>query len=303
MLGRGPDGPPFKGWRRCARGSGGAWILGSSALRSGWVRGGRSDGCAHVVAASMNVRCPFGCLSGFVSRETTASLAARQDAERTSVVDACHLQRSAGGRSRHVGWIAPPREEPRQSVERFGSVCAREPSDARPRQLVGAFLFVAGHLLEHRRSEARVDPPGSERRRHRPPPLHARAHGVLHEGTREGFVVDQTDPLEAGELGLDLLGLKPRREETPLELPAAPLAYRQEPERAFVAVPPAQDRSALTLAAGSSSSSSTRSGTISIGLSSASENAVSPTASRTRRSISSRRSSCSARNWRAFSRP
>ncbi len=59
---------------------------------------------------------------------------------------------------------------------------------------------------------------------------------MLSHGTGEGVVVDQADPFEALEGILHLLVLEPRLQETALELPAAPLPYRQEPERALVAV-------------------------------------------------------------------
>ena len=60
------------------------------------------------------------------------------------------------------------------------------------------------------------------------------AEPVLRELPSEGLVVDQADPLQAGEHVLDLTGLEPGGEEAPFQLPAAPRTHRQEPERALV---------------------------------------------------------------------
>ena len=51
----------------------------------------------------------------------------------------------------------------------------------------------------------------------------------------EGFVVDETDPLQPREDVVDLTALEPRREEPAFQLSAAPRTDREEPERALVA--------------------------------------------------------------------
>ena len=95
--GRGPDGPPFRWWRRCARASSGAWILGSSALRS---RSGPMSSISRVCSRrcrfderQMSVRLPLGSFperlrpaprQGKVGGERQSSAASRPRARRAA---------------------------------------------------------------------------------------------------------------------------------------------------------------------------------------------------------------------------
>ena len=169
--------------------------------------------------------------------------------------------------------MTAPHQEPREPLEGpFG----REPSQpdgSRSGELVGPRLVaLAPEVVEDRRRDARRHPLGGEGARHGPTAGFAPFEGVLGHGSREGLVVDQAHPLEALELGGDLVAVEPRRQESALELAAAPLTDGEESERPLVDVAARRAGSPRAHAGADAfaffaagSSSRTTSGTISIG--------------------------------------
>src|SRR5438034_7022085 len=271
-------------------------------------RGSRGHDVVPFGVRRVAVRWPLGVVIG--SSHDTADHPRRQG----SVLERLHRKRPAGCPSRDVGRVATTREHPVEAPVRGVRGKPRQLPCLSRCELVRPFLIASDDRIQGGLPRVRSDPGPDEPARDDPPALLPGGEGVLHNGPVEGLVVDQTDLLQPVQFLSDLLRPEPRPLQPMLDLPPAPLAHGEEAEGPLVdvlalpGIPAACVRHVHSLAAAdfsfaSGPSSVTRSGTTWIGWSSSSEKPVRPTASRTFRSISSRRSMCSVRNARAFSRP
>ena len=240
-------------------------------LRGGGDVGSRS-GLARVRRS--NVGCPLGCLS--VGNTLRPRYSQGKAAERRSALgaaDAVETERPASRVPGSLGSVPTPDEEAGEPLERLVGRHSGEAHGSSLGQVVGA-IGVAGtvEIVEDGAGDGGSDALGREGARDRSPAGFPTLERVLGEGARERFVVDEADPFEALELVGDLVVVEPRGRESALELAPAAWPDGEQPERPLVDVlaeglsrarAHADDEALARFVAGSSSS--TTSGTISIG--------------------------------------